>query len=200
MKTTKYICAAATALLLCACESKAPRQEVDEPEFIVPEDFSENASISGIVTSVEDDMISVLTEAGDTCRFAMSEALANQRVFGGYNLNDYVVVVPDQGDDAEELVNLTTLAGRWVLKNVAEEESGINIKEGGIASSINNDTQNFKSWSMDGTRLLLSWSGDGSDGTSELVDTCRVTYLSKDTLKIVSSYDTSLTTVYYRQK
>lgn len=200
MKTVKYICVAATALLLCACESKAPRQEVDEPEFIVPEDFSENASISGIVTSVDDDMISVLTEAGDTCRFAMSEALANQRVFGGYNLNDYVVVVPDQGDDAEELVNLTTLAGRWVLKNVAEEESGINIKEGGIASSINNDTQTFKAWSMDGTRLLLTWTGDGSDGTAELVDTCEIRYLSKDTLKITSSYDPSLSTIYYRQK
>lgn len=199
MKTTKYICAAA-ALMLCACETKAPRQEVAEPEFIVPEDFSEDPSISGIITNVEDEQISVLTEAGDTCTFTMVNALANQRVFGGYNLNDYVVVIPDNGDDAEELVNLTTLAGRWVLKNVAEEESGINIKEGGIATSINNDTQNFKSWTMDGNRLLLSWSGDGSDGTSELVDTCEITYLSKDTLKIVSSYDTSLTTTYYRQK
>ncbi|MCQ2237860.1 MAG: lipocalin family protein [Bacteroidaceae bacterium] len=200
MKTVKYICAAATALLLCACESKAPRQEVDEPEFIVPEDFSENASISGIVTSVEDDIIAVLTEAGDTCSFAMTEALANQKVYGGYAVNDYVVVVPDNGDNAEELLNLTTLAGRWVMKNVAEEESGINIKEGGIASSINNDTQNFSSWTMDGTRLLLTWSGDGSDGTSELVDTCDIRYLSKDTLKIVSSYDPTLTTTYYRQK
>ncbi|MCF0186936.1 MAG: hypothetical protein HUJ98_10670 [Bacteroidaceae bacterium] len=191
----------AAVMALAACGSSVQRQEVAEPEYeyISPTDFFEEENVSGIVTAVDAQSVSIFTESGDTCTFSLQWAEENGKIFGGCAVDDHIVVVRGSGDNADEVVNVTTLVGRWVRKNVADEESGINIQEGGLASSINNDTQTYHRWEMMGNKLLLTWSGDGSDGTSELVDTCEIRALDRNTLTLTSQYEEVLETTYYRQ-
>lgn len=203
MNITKTLFSASALLMLMACGESNNQNNyayVDgETEFVFIEEEEQNVSVSGIIIDKNEHLISVLTESGDTCKFQMSHAESAHRVFGGYELDNHVVVIPGDGDNAQELLNLSTLVGRWVYKNVAQEETGLELIEGGGATSINYDTQNYKNWTTFGTRVVLTWSGDGSDGTSELLDTCEVRFLSQDTLKLTSQYDEALEIQYYRQ-
>ena len=203
MKKVYLIAMVFCTSLFISCESKKERHEVAEPEYISPNaEFEEDLGISGIVISSNNFQVSLLTESGDSCSFSIESALENKMVFGGINQDDQVLVIPGLQGVADKLYNITTLMGRWVRKNVADEDSGLELRLGGTCRSINSDTQSYQSWEMNGDRLLLTWVSDGSGSTSQITDTCEIEKLTKDSLSLVFHYsgETPQHNLYIRQK
>ena len=74
--------------------------------------------------------------------------------------------------------------GAWVepVPGMEGQVQGINIEEGGIASSVNMATLVYESWKQEGDQLVLTGKSIGNGQTIEFADTMAIKNLTPDSL------------------
>ena len=80
--------------------------------------------------------------------------------------------------------NSTSIVGAWVepVPGMEGQVQGINIEEGGIASSVNMATLVYESWKQEGDQLVLTGKSIGNGQTIEFADTMAIKKLTPDSL------------------
>ena len=80
--------------------------------------------------------------------------------------------------------NSTSIVGAWVepVPGMEGQVQGINIGEGGIASSVNMATLVYESWKQEGDQLVLTGKSIGNGQTIEFADTMAIKKLTPDSL------------------
>lgn len=78
----------------------------------------------------------------------------------------------------------TTLTGDWIepVPGTTNTIQGFSLKENGEATSINMATLQYKSWTQEDNRLILSGESIGNHQTISFSDTLKIFKLSKDSL------------------
>lgn len=80
--------------------------------------------------------------------------------------------------------NKASLTGQWIepIPGNPDAIQGIDLKENGEASSINMATLQYKQWSREGDRLILSGESIGNHQTIAFADTFEIGKLTADSL------------------
>lgn len=91
-----------------------------------------------------------------------------------------------------------SIEGKWVepIPGMESQVQGINLEEGGKASSINMATLQYENWSKNGDMLILSGKSIGNHETISFSDTLIIEKLTKDELTLKKG---SLTIHYKKQ-
>jgi hypothetical protein len=136
--------------------------------------------------------LELITDNGDTLNISIMQARDNNMVFGGLEENDKMAVLLAPDKSATEVINLSTLLGNWVEPNPLDgsDVQGVQLKEGGIASSINISTQTYKTWRIFNGQLVLTSVSEGAGDEDEDVDTFNIKSLGSDSLCIANSNET----------
>lgn len=112
--------------------------------------------------------LQLITDTGDTLNLSVDEAKEQNHVLGGYNVGDRMAVLTDKKRSKATLViNESELLGNWVMPNPIDgsDETGISIREGGIAESIEQTSVIFRTWRI--TNGLLELVSVREGGTEE---------------------------------
>ena len=90
---------------------------------------------------------------------------------------------------ARIVIDMTELAGRWVEPDAVDEGMmhGIELQDGGAASSINSRADYYTQWRIYNGKLLMTNSIDGRTSEEMPKDTFQITYLSQDSLRLTST-------------
>ena len=112
--------------------------------------------------------LQLITDNGDTLNLSVNEAQDQNHVLGGYSVGDRMAVLTNKERTAATLViNLSTLLGNWVMPNPIDgsEETGISIREGGVAESIDQAAIVYRTWRISNGLLEIVSVREG--GTEE---------------------------------
>jgi hypothetical protein len=132
--------------------------------------------------------IQLQTDNGDTITIDVMQAQENEKVFGGYEPGDRMAVVTNRNQtQAVTVINLSVLLGDWVIPNPLDGTSvmGLSIRDGGIAESINQSSQIYKTWRLVNGNLELVSIREGG-GDFEETEYYRFRMLTEDSLIIDS--------------
>ena len=143
--------------------------------------------------------LQLITDMGDTLDFDISSAQEEGHVFGGLQVGDRMAVLPKAShSEVEQVVNLASLLGNWVMPNPLDgsDEVGISIKEGGIAESIDQSNITYKTWRLSRGKLEIVHVREGGSEEDE-VNLYDIVKLGADTLVYK---DAEETLEYSRQK
>lgn len=138
-------------LSLVACggkqgQSSAPIEETEEKSVWLDED-STVYGLCGDGSAMN--TLQLITDTGDTLNLSVVDAKDQNHVLGGYNVGDRMAVLTDRDrTQATLVINETALLGNWVMPNPIDgsDETGISIREGGIAESIEQSTIIYRTW------------------------------------------------------
>ena len=143
--------------------------------------------------------LQLITDMGDTLDFDISSAQEEGHVFGGLQVGDRMAVLPKTShSEVEQVVNLASLLGNWVMPNPLDgsDEVGISIKEGGIAESIDQSNITYKTWRLSRGKLEIVLVREGGSEEDE-VNLYDIVKLGADSLVYK---DAEETLEYSRQK
>jgi hypothetical protein len=143
--------------------------------------------------------LQLITDMGDTLDFDISSAQEEGHVFGGLQVGDRMAVLPKAShSEVEQVVNLASLLGNWVMPNPLDgsDEVGISIKEGGIAESIDQSNITYKTWRLSRGKLEIVLVREGGSEEDE-VNLYDIVKLGADSLVYK---DAEETLEYSRQK
>ena len=191
-------CAMAAMTTFAACTGgggKAEQQNYDDEDATPGIDVQDKTvyGICGSGTSMNTLML--ITDNNDTLELSTAECKEQGRLFGGLSLGDKLAVMTEKrdGEDVATLViNMSTMLGKWVEPSPLDGNTmtGIELREGGIAVSINQDLRVYKSWRIfNGRLVLLSYGDDTIDGGLEEVDTFDIQNLGSDSLVVFNGED-----------
>lgn len=128
--------------------------------------------------------LEVLTDSGDTLTLSMTNAKEAGKVFGGLQSGDRLAIITnDEKTEAEEVINLNTLLGNWVMPDPLDgsAEVGIRIKEGGIAESIEMTNIIYRTWKIFNGKLEIVSVREGG-GEMEETNLYEILTLGADSL------------------
>ncbi len=162
---------------------------------------SERQIVTGCVADATMNNIMLITKAGDTLNISTMDTDVTK--VPGVLINDSVKItyIKEKMGDADilkaEELEITThspyfyIMGTWVQPNPinASEMQGMDLKEGGAASSVGMATLIFKSWVLSGDKLMLESQSIGNKQTLEGVDTLQIVKLDADSLILSRSGD-----------
>lgn len=184
----------AITLLFVGCGRKTQKTFADTDTIKTENTSSKDNTIYGICgEGTAMNTLQVITDNSDTLNISITDAKDNGMVLGGLECGDRVAVMAKKvGKDyiANEVINLNTLLGNWVMPNPIDGSDfvGIKLKDGGIAESINNSSTFYKTWKMYNGKLVLTANRDGG-GDEEETDTFSITKLGADSLCIQNTAD-----------
>jgi len=165
-----FALAVVSALLFAACGGNKNQQEVQAPaDGDEPQVWQSNDStIYGLCGEASAmNTLQLITDNGDTLELSTLDAKDQNRVFGGYSVGDRMAVLADRDRTTATLViNETALLGNWVMPNPIDgsDETGISIREGGVAESIDQSTIVYRTWRiMNGLLEIVSIREGGGD-------------------------------------
>lgn len=136
--------------------------------------------------------LQLLTDNGDSITIDISAAGDKRQVFGGLQSGDRMAVVLTPGTkEAAIVINMSALLGRWVMPNPIDgsDEMGVEIKEGGIAESIDQSSIIYRTWRLVDGKLELTSVRDGGLDEEE-VNLYTLISLGPDSLVFKDSEDT----------
>lgn len=149
----------------------------------------------GIAIRFVNDSLQWVMEDADTLWISASGA----KKLGTFENGHRLAVLFEQGSKTQvkSIIDMTELMGRWVEPDAVDEGmmQGVELQEGGAASSINSRANHYVSWRIYNGKLLLVNSLDGMIDQDAPEDTLYVTYLSKDSMYV----KTSLNKHFYRR-
>lgn len=143
--------------------------------------------------------LQMITDSNDTLSLSIENAKENNKVFGGLLVGDRMAIVANHDKtEASFVLNLNTLLGGWIMPNPLDgsSEVGIELKDGGIAESIEQSNITYKSWRvLDGKlEITLVREGGSEEEETEIYD---MLMLNNDSLIYAAADDTLR---YSRQK
>ncbi len=156
-------------------------------------------TVTGYVLDATMNNVMILTDAGDTLNISTMDA--DPTKVQGVLLNDSVkVTYIKEKIDQSEILKAQELAvtahspsfyikGTWLEPNPinSTELQGVTLNEDGSAVSVGMATLLFKTWILDGDKLMLSYESIGNKQTLEGTDTLKVEKLNADSLVLSSN-------------
>lgn len=136
--------------------------------------------------------LQMITDSNDTLSLSIENAKENNKVFGGLLVGDRMAIVANYDKtEASFVLNLNTLLGGWIMPNPLDgsSEVGIELKDGGIAESIEQSNITYKSWRViDGKlEITLVREGGSEEEETEVYD---MLMLNNDSLIYAAPEDT----------
>lgn len=182
MKKIAILCLAILGLVAC----KNGGQSSNEKTMLIVGQETDSTTY-GILVSMHNDSLKMVSESGDTMWINHSCATK----FGDPEPGHRLAVLFHQGSvtDARNIIDMTLLMGRWVEPDAVDEGmvQGIELQEGGAASSINSRSDHYVSWRIYNGKLLLRNSMEGYIDNDVPEDTLTITYLTTDSLRVATS-------------
>ena len=130
--------------------------------------------------------LQLITDNGDTLNLSVEEAQNQNHVLGGYNVGDRMAVLTNKDrTEATLIINQSALLGNWVMPNPIDgsEETGISIREGGVAESIDQSVIVYRTWRIsNGLLEIVSLREGGSE--EEETNLYEILSLGSDSLVI----------------
>lgn len=156
-KTLIFVMATVLAI---GCEGNKKSNFTENVETEEERDAFRDSTIYGFCTDKStNDILQIVTDAGDTLNINVSNARDNGDIKGGYHKGDEMAVVAN-GDSTIALlvVNKSALLGNWVMPNPIDgsSETGISIRRGGIVESIDQNAVVYKSWRIYNGKLHIT--------------------------------------------
>lgn len=141
------------AVVISSCGGKKgnAQQEAYDEETERPEVWTtKDSTIYGLCGDGSAmNTLQLLTDNGDTLEINVEDAQEQNHVLGGYSVGDRMAVLTNKDRTKATLViNETELLGNWVMPDAinGSDETGISIREGGIAESIENTIILYRTW------------------------------------------------------
>lgn len=169
MKKLAYLALSAIAgMSFAACGNKQQQQTtVVSDTTIVDSSKIKDVTVFGLCgENAAMNSLQLITDMGDTLNLNIEEARENNQVFGNYAPGDRlaILVSPDH-KRVKIVINESVLMGTWMMPNPIDgsDEVGICIKDGGVAESVRQTSNNYKTWKIvDGKlELILVREGGG---------------------------------------
>ena len=114
--------------------------------------------------------LQLMTDMGDTICLNIEEARENNQVFGNYAPGDRLAILisPDY-KNVKMVINESVLMGTWMMPNPIDgsDEVGISIKDGGIAESVQQSSNYYKTWKIIDGKLELTLVREGGGDQQE---------------------------------
>ena len=169
-KLKSFALTVVSALLFAACGGNKNQQEVQAPaDDSEPHVWlSNDSTIYGLCGEASAmNTLQLITDNGDTLELSTLDAQDQNHVLGGYNVGDRMAVLTDRDRvNATLVINETALLGNWVMPNPIDgsDETGISIREGGVAESIDQSTIVYRTWRIvNGLLEIVSIREGGGD-------------------------------------
>ena len=164
--------AIAGTMLVAGCGGKkgqqtAPKDENEDVKVWLAED-STVYGLCGDGSAMN--TLQLITDTGDTLNLSVADAKDQNHVLGGYNVGDRMAVLTDRDRTVATLViNESALLGNWVMPNPIDgsDETGISIREGGVAESIEQTSIVFRTWRIKNGLLELEYVREGGADDEE---------------------------------
>lgn len=128
--------------------------------------------------------LQLLTDTGDTLNLSLVDAQEQNHVLGGYSVGDRMAVLTDrQRTKATLVINESALLGNWVMPNPIDgsDETGISIREGGVAESIEQSVIIYRTWRINNGLLEIVSTREGGVDEEE-VNLYEILNLGNDSL------------------
>jgi hypothetical protein len=161
--------AAVGTLILAGCGGNKNQQVIStEENEDVKVWLNEDSTVYGLCGDGSAmNTLQLITDTGDTLNLSVTDAKEQNHVLGGYNVGDRMAVLTDrQRTKATLVINESALLGNWVMPNPIDgsDETGISIREGGVAESIAQTSIIFRTWRItNGLLELVSIREGGAD-------------------------------------
>ena len=128
--------------------------------------------------------LQLITDTGDTLNLSLVDAQEQDHVLGGYNVGDRMAVLTDkERTKATLVINESALLGNWVMPNPIDgsDETGISIREGGVAESIEQSVIIYRTWRINNGLLEIVSTREGGVDEEE-VNLYEILSLGNDSL------------------
>lgn len=189
-----------TMMTLTNCGNKTEKNDVaiDSDTIVMENNFP--MTIFGVCADgTSMNTLQMITDSNDTLSLSIDKAKESGNVFGGLLVGDRMAVVTT-GDrhEATFVLNINTLLGRWVMQNPLDGSSfvGIELKDGGIAESIDQSYISYKTWKISDGQLHITMVREGGSEEEE-TESYNLNLLNSDSLVYANPEDTLS---YSRQK
>jgi hypothetical protein len=188
-KTASFSLVLTTAVMLalasCGGGSKNHQVADDVDEQPTKVFLNEDSTLYGLCGEGSAmNTLQLLTDTGDTLTLSTLDAQEQNHVLGGYNVGDRLAVLTDRKRTKATLViNESTLLGNWVMPNPLDgsDETGISIREGGVAESIDQSVIIYRTWRINNGLLELISTREGGVDEEE-VNLYEILSLGNDSL------------------
>lgn len=164
----------ATVVILIMAGCGGNKKQVAAPNDVNEEVkvwLSEDSTVYGLCGDGSAmNTLQLITDTGDTLNLSVAEAKDQNHVLGGYNVGDRMAVLTDRNRTMATLViNESALLGNWVMPNPIDgsDETGISIREGGVAESIDQTSITFRTWRITNGLLELVFVREGGADEEE---------------------------------
>lgn len=188
------------SILVGCSENKGPAPYNPTPDSLIldpnyhPE--AKNVTVYGLsLGTYHGGKLDMMTDVGDTIQIKV----AGSHLKGTPQMGDRLAVMfGGTGKPALSVINTTKLLGRWLMPNPIDGSSmvGIEIKEGGIAESIEQSSIEYQTWRIFNGKLVITSLRDGGIG-DVFTDYYTIRKLTADSLVY---YDNEQTYDYVRSK
>ena len=150
----------AVAAMTASCDNKSSRQTTEEaPDSVAVDVAVGDSTLYGVCGDGSAmNTLQLITDEGDTVVLSITDANDNGLCFGGFQSGDRMAVILKDGSTAGQVINLSALQGDWVTGG---SETGISLKEGGIAESIGDASVEYSSWRLLNGKLEIERVRDG---------------------------------------
>lgn len=143
------------AALIMACSGNK-QQQAPQTDNLPEEETAADSTIYGRCgEGTAMSTLELITDKGDTLRFATAAADTSSVVLGGLLSGDRLAVVAHKSDEAlpfaQRVINLTTLLGKW-----SSIERTFQIEEGGVVESLGQEPKPYVDWKIFNGKLILS--------------------------------------------
>ena len=158
----------AVAAMTAGCDNKSSRQTTEEaPDSTAAEVVDRDFTLYGVCGDGSAmNTLQLVTDEGDTVVVSIDDANDRGLCYGGFQSGDRMAVILEEDETtASQVVNLTALTGDWVASDPANPQSGIRLKEDGVAENIGNGAVEYRSWRLFNGRLLIECVRDGATET-----------------------------------
>lgn len=173
------------ALAGCGGGKKAPQEAVDEDAQPARVFLNEDSTLYGLCGEGSAmNTLQLITDIGDTLNLSITDAQEQNHVLGGYNVGDRMAVLTDkERTKATLVINESTLLGNWVMPNPLDgsDETGISIREGGVAESIEQSVIIYRTWRINNGLLEIVSTREGGVDEEE-VNLYEILSLGNDSL------------------
>lgn len=158
----------AVAAMTASCDNKSSRQTTEVvPDSTAADVVDRDFTLYGVCGDGSAmNTLQLITDEGDTVDLSIGDANDRGLCFGGFQSGDRMAVILEEDETtASQVINLTALTGDWVTSDPANLQSGIRLKEDGVAENIGDGTVEYRSWRLFNGRLLLECVRDGATET-----------------------------------
>ena len=173
MKKLVYLALGAIAgMSFTACGNKQQQQTtVTTDTTIVDSSKIKDLTIFGLCgENAAMNSLQLVTDMGDTLNLNIEEARENNQVMGNYAPGDRLAILisPDY-KRVKTVINESVLMGTWMMPNPIDgsDEVGISIKDGGIAESVRQTSNIYRTWKIIDGKLELNLVREGGGDEEE---------------------------------